>query len=187
MKKTTWILAGLAGIVLLSGCVNQTPPLITKKGGNSVKPQPQNVAFRVTDASVQRNEYSAEVVMKTEGRLIEDRFVSLKAGELDMDVLIPCRILIDTTLEEIDHMGEFYVFNARANVTVTATDENHTLDWGKKQFSLQGARTLGQGAAMRDATGRLADEVAKWVTSGCSAKRDQFTKFRASAAFQGME
>ena len=187
MKKLTCTLMGLVGVVVLSGCVNQTPPLITKKGGNSVKPQPQNIAFRVVDASSQKDEFSAEVVMKTEGRLIEDRFVSLKAGELDMDVLIPCQIRISTTLEEFDHMGEFYVFNARANATVTAKDETHTLDWGKKQFSLQGARTMGQGAAKRDATNRLAEEVADWVASGCSAKRDAFTKFRATAAFQEME
>ena len=188
MKKTIYMMMGLVGAMMLSGCAtNRTPELVTKKGGSDVKPAPQNIAFRVVDTSYPKDEFSAEVVMKTEGRLIEERFVSLKAGELDMKILIPCQIRISTTLEEFDHMGEFYVFNARANATVTTKDENHTLDWGKKQFSLQGARTMGKGAAQRDATNRLAEEVANWVTSGCSAKRDQFTKFRASAAFQGME
>ena len=188
MKNLAYMLMGLVGVVVLSGCAtNRTPELITKKGGNAVKPAPQNVAFRVADTSSQIDEYSAEVVLKTEGRLIEERFVSLKAGELDMDVLIPCQIRIKTTLEELDHLGEFYVFEARANVVVTAKDETHTLDWGKKQFSVKGARTMGEGAAKREATSRLAEEVADWVASGCSAKRDDFTKFRASAAFLEMQ
>jgi hypothetical protein len=78
------------------------------------------------------------------------------------------------------------VFNARANVTVTAKDERHTVDWGKKIFSVKGARVLGEDAARRDAAERLAEEVSAWVVSGCSAKRDAFTKFRASSAFQEM-
>ena len=188
MKMLKAGMIGLFGVVLLSGCAtNRTPELVTNKGGNDVKPAPQNIAFRVVDTSSSKDQYSAEVVMKTEGRLIEERFVSLKAGELDMDVLIPCQIQISTTLEEFDHMGEFYVFNARANEMVTAKDQSHTVDWGKRQFDLQGARVMGKAAAMRDATNRLSEEVANWVASGCSTKRDQFTKFRASSAFQEME
>jgi len=188
MKKQIYIVMGFLGLVLLSGCAtDRTPALITKEGGNDKKPAPQNIAFRVTDLSAQKDQYSAEVVLKTEGRLIESRFVSLKAGRVSMNVIIPCSITITTTLEELDQMGEFYLFNARANVVVTARDENHTLDWGKRQFSIKGDRALGKGAAMRKATDRLADEVSKWVVSGCSAKRDEFTKFRSSNAFRELE
>jgi hypothetical protein len=188
MKKKVWIWMGLVGVILLSGCATQqTPPLITRKGGNDKKPMPKNIAFRVVDTSSKKNDATADVVLKTEGRLIENRFVSLRAGELDMAVLIPCRIQIATDLEAFDHLGENYVFKARANVTVTAKDEHHTLDWGKRQFSVKGDRVLGEDAARRNATDHLAEEVSAWVVSGCSAKRDAFTKFRASSAFQDME
>jgi hypothetical protein len=188
MKKMIYMLMGLTGVVLLSGCAtDRTPPLITREGGNDKKPLPQNIAFRVVDSSLQKDGFTAGVAQKTEGRLIENRFVSLKAGELDMKVLIPCMIKISTSVKEFDHLGEFYVFNASANVSVTAKDEKHTVDWGKRQFSIQGTRTMGEDAAKSDATSRLADKVADWVVSGCSAKRDVFTKFRATTAFQEME
>jgi len=187
MKKTACMMMALAGAMMLTGCATQTPSLITRQGGNALKPKPQNIAFRVVDTSSAVNRYSADVVSKLEGRLIEERFVALKAGELDMRVLIPCQISIRTSLTEFDQMGDFYVFNAQADATVTAKDETHTLDWGQKQFSVKGARVMGRAAAMRDTTSRLADEVADWVAGGCSAKRDEFTKFRASAAFRAID